>query len=136
MLNHLAPQTQSHDIVVMLPGGVPLELVFIPEGDFQMGSPEGEPGRRDYERLHRVRLTRPFFLGKFLVTQEQWMAVMPPATKAESPGFWARLFGAKEPPNPLVYPFCFCATGRMKAYVVPSHWTASRRKSLPQMRKS
>ena len=26
--------------------------------------------------IHKVRITKPFYLGKYLVTQEQWEAVM------------------------------------------------------------
>ncbi len=63
-------------LTVMLPGGVPLELVHVPAGTFLMGSPEGEPGRQDWETQHRVTLTRDFWLGKFPVTQGQWRAVM------------------------------------------------------------
>ena len=30
----------------------------------------------DEKPQHRVRITKPFYLGKYLVTQEQWEAVM------------------------------------------------------------
>ena len=53
--------------------GVAIELVAIPAGDFIMGSPneafsEAPP--------HRVRLRGRWFLGKYPVTQAQWLAVM------------------------------------------------------------
>jgi len=51
-------------------------LVPIPAGDFLMGSPATEPGRRDREAQHQVTLTKPFFLGVHEVTQGQWQAVM------------------------------------------------------------
>jgi formylglycine-generating enzyme required for sulfatase activity len=68
--------------------GLPLEirhkqtgmhLVFITPGEFLMGSPEGERGR-DAERegtRHKVQLTKPFYLGKYEVTQAEWRRVMP-----------------------------------------------------------
>ena len=60
---------------VDLGGGVKLTLVLIPAGEFDMGSPEGEEERYSDEVLHRVRITRPFYIGKYPVTQEQWQAV-------------------------------------------------------------
>ncbi len=52
-------------------GGTKLELVWIPPGEYMMGSPMSEPGRSVDERLHRVKLTKGFWMGKYEVTQEQ-----------------------------------------------------------------
>lgn len=52
-----------------------IELVLLPAGEFVMGSPESEAGREEQERAHRVRLTRPFYLGVTEVTQGQWQAI-------------------------------------------------------------
>ena len=71
-----------------LGGGVKLEMVLIPAGEFLMGTP-GDSAR---ERQHRVRITRPFYLGKFLVTQEQWETVM-----GSNPSY-----SIKGPQNPVV----------------------------------
>ena len=51
-------------------------LVPIPAGEFLMGSPETEQGRREREVQHQVTLTKPFLLGVHEVTQGQWQAVM------------------------------------------------------------
>ena len=56
--------------------GVKLEMVLIPAGKFMMGSPASEVGRSDNETPHEVTLTKPFYIGKYEVTQEQWQAVM------------------------------------------------------------
>ena len=61
---------------VDLSKGVKLEMVLIPAGKFMMGSPESEAGRRENETQHEVTLTKPFYMGKYEVTQEQWEAVM------------------------------------------------------------
>ncbi len=54
-----------------------IELVFIPAGDFLMGSPEDEAGRRENEGpQHRVVISKPFYLGRYEVTQEQWLTLM------------------------------------------------------------
>ena len=47
----------------------------LPPGVFRMGSPPDEPQRGADETPHPVRLTRPFALGVFLVTQEQYRQV-------------------------------------------------------------
>jgi formylglycine-generating enzyme required for sulfatase activity len=64
-------------IAVDLGGGVKLEMVLIPAGEFLMGSPDSDKNVQVNEKpQHRVRITKPLYLGKYLVTQEQWEAVM------------------------------------------------------------
>jgi formylglycine-generating enzyme required for sulfatase activity len=45
-------------------------------GEFMMGSPENEPERWESERLHKVTLTRGFWLADTACTQALWQAVM------------------------------------------------------------
>ena len=55
--------------------GLKLEMVLIPAGKFMMG---------DLGKDHEVTLTKPFYMGKYEVTQDQWQAVMgsnPSSTK-------------------------------------------------------
>jgi formylglycine-generating enzyme required for sulfatase activity/tRNA A-37 threonylcarbamoyl transferase component Bud32 len=52
---------------------VTMDMVLIPGGNFWMGSPEFE-GDADERPQHEVIL-KPFFMGKFPVTQAQWKAV-------------------------------------------------------------
>ena len=70
--------------VIELGKDVKLEMVLIPAGKFKMGSPATEKGRDTDETQHEVTLTKPFYLGKYEVTQEQWESVMgdnPSSTK-------------------------------------------------------
>src|SRR5262249_1832470 len=49
----------------------------IPAGEFLMGSPDSDPEAREDEKpQHRVRITRPFYLGVHEVTQEEYQRVM------------------------------------------------------------
>jgi formylglycine-generating enzyme required for sulfatase activity len=67
----------AKEIAADLGDGVKLELVLIPAGEFLMGSPDSDKDASPNEKpQHRVRITKPFYLGKYLVTQEQWEAVM------------------------------------------------------------
>ena len=50
-----------------------IAFILIPAGTFQMGS---EHGNDDEKPVHTVRLSRPFYLGIYPVTQRQWEAVM------------------------------------------------------------
>jgi len=56
-----------------------MALVLIPAGSFDMGSPQSEierTGRVEEGPVHRVRISRSFWLGVHEVTQEQFEAVM------------------------------------------------------------
>lgn len=53
-----------------------LEAVEIPGGNFMMGAPPNELGRRDNESPQHQVSVPAFFIGKFPVTQAQWRAVM------------------------------------------------------------
>ncbi len=58
-------------------GSTPLRLVYIPAGEFMMGSPQNEPGRSDNEGpQHKVKIAKPFYMGVYAVTTEQWFSVM------------------------------------------------------------
>ncbi len=51
-----------------------LELVKIPAGGFQMGSPESDAdGDVSEKPQHAVAIAKPLFMGKYEVTQAQWM---------------------------------------------------------------
>ena len=76
-----AEQAREHQEAWAEHLGLPLEktnsigmrLVLIPPGEFMMGSPESERGHRDNEGpQHRVRITRPFYLGVHEVTVGQF----------------------------------------------------------------
>jgi formylglycine-generating enzyme required for sulfatase activity len=57
--------------------GVTMKLVLIPAGEFMMGSPANEAERGgDEGPQHRVKITRPFYMGVYLVTQAKYKAVM------------------------------------------------------------
>ncbi len=59
-----------------LGGGVTMELVRIPHGTFQMGSLDSDKDAFDWEKpRHEVTITKDFYLGKYLVTQEQYNPV-------------------------------------------------------------
>jgi formylglycine-generating enzyme required for sulfatase activity len=51
-------------------------MVLIPAGKFLMGSPASENGRDNNETQHEVTLTKPIYMGKYEITQEQWEVVM------------------------------------------------------------
>ena len=53
-----------------------MDFVLIGAGSFTMGTPLSEHLREEQEAEHRVVLSRPFYLGRYEVTQGQWMAVM------------------------------------------------------------
>jgi formylglycine-generating enzyme required for sulfatase activity len=62
---------------IMLPGNVPLDMVWIPAGTFMMGRYPGEQDSYDDEDpQHEVTLTHGFWMGKYELTKAQWTAVM------------------------------------------------------------
>ncbi|MBM4115894.1 MAG: hypothetical protein FJ252_08490, partial [Phycisphaerae bacterium] len=54
-----------------------IEMLLIPPGQFVMGMSVGDDGASSDERpSHEVILTKPFYLGRTEVTQEQWTRIM------------------------------------------------------------
>ena len=54
-----------------------MEFVKIPAGSFWMGSGKDDEDASDLEKpRHKVTISRPFYLGRYPVTQTQWEAVM------------------------------------------------------------
>jgi formylglycine-generating enzyme required for sulfatase activity len=67
-------EAQAHK---KLTNTIGMEFIEIPAGSFLMGSEKNEKSTTDYGRpQHIVTISRPFFLGKYEVTQEQWETVM------------------------------------------------------------
>ena len=72
--------------VIDLGKGVKLEMVLIPAGKFLMGGKKipvdpfsnikVEQPEKDEFPQHEVTLTKPFYMGKYEVTQEQWFEIM------------------------------------------------------------
>jgi formylglycine-generating enzyme required for sulfatase activity len=87
------------ELTVDLGGGVKLEMILIPAWEFMMGSPDSDKNVLVHEKpQHRVRITKPFYLGEYLVTQEQWQAVM-----GNSP---SRFKGPKNPVEQVSWDDC------------------------------
>ncbi len=54
-----------------------MEFVLIPAGEFLMGCSDGDSECDDSEKpQHKVKISKPFYLGKYEVTQGQWEKVM------------------------------------------------------------
>lgn len=61
---------------VDLGNGVSMEFILIPAGSFDMGSPDSEKERdSDEGPVRKVQIAKPFYMGKYEVTQEQYLAV-------------------------------------------------------------
>jgi len=66
-----------------------VEMVLIPPGDFVMGRSPGSQKSFEFDfdlPAHEVRLTKPFYLGRYEVTQQQYSRIM-----KENPSSFAKL---------------------------------------------
>ena len=61
---------------VSVPAPADSNLVFIQPGTFMMGSPTNEAERAASETQHTVTISRGFWMGKYLVTQGDYFAVV------------------------------------------------------------
>jgi len=74
---HLSLHAQEKkELPKQFTNSIGMKFVWIPPGNFVMGSPKEEKQRNDSEVQHKVTLTRGFYMGVYLVTQEQWQEVM------------------------------------------------------------
>jgi formylglycine-generating enzyme required for sulfatase activity len=88
------PKTRTFD----LGNGVDLEMVLIPSGTFMMG-PESEAGPNINEIQHQVTISKPFYMGKYPVTQAQWQQVMGTNPSLWKSNPWHELMGT----NPSLF---------------------------------
>jgi len=100
-------------------GGVDFTFCYIPAGTFMMGSPADEKGRGPGEKLHKVTISKAFYLLENEVTQEQY------ATFDKT---WkSRFTGAKRPVENFMMPeghyvkFCsFLSKAAAKKFRLPT----------------
>jgi formylglycine-generating enzyme required for sulfatase activity len=67
---------ESQEPAGKITNSIGMELVLIPAGEFSMGSPDTEEDHEEDEMQHRVKLTRPFYMGVYEVTQAEYEQVM------------------------------------------------------------
>ncbi len=60
-------------LIIQIPDGSTIELIYVQGGTFTMGSDDSEALDRE-KPAHQVKLS-DFYIGKYPVTQEQWQAV-------------------------------------------------------------
>ena len=63
--------------VPFIANSIGMKLALIPAGECPMGSPDSDEHVEDHEKpQHQVQITKPFHLGIYEVTQQEWTAVM------------------------------------------------------------
>ena len=77
-----------------------MKFVWIPPGNFMMGSPREENERWDDETQHKVTLTKGFYMGVYTVTQKEWKVIMGVANNP------SRFKGEKNLPVETVWEDC------------------------------
>lgn len=76
--------------------GTRFTMVLVPPGRFWMGSLFTEEERGKDEKRHRAIVSKPFYIGKYPVTQGQWKAVM-----GKNPAHFKLRFSAKSETLPV-----------------------------------
>lgn len=80
-----SPRNDSNFNGKTLTNMIGIVFVEIPEGEFMMGCPPLDQECPNWEKpQHRVKITSPFNMGMYEVTQGQWKAVM-----GENPAFFS-----------------------------------------------
>ena len=72
-----ASRIDSKEKIINLGNGVMMRLSLIPKGEYFMGSSSDQIGRdSDEGPVHKVRIDKPFYMGVYEVTQEQYEKVI------------------------------------------------------------
>ncbi|WP_144984026.1 formylglycine-generating enzyme family protein [Gimesia aquarii] len=71
---------------MIVENSIGMQLCVIPPGTFPMGSPRDEVDRKGGERHQEVTLSKPFFIGRYEVTQGEWKRVMGPILRQRTVG--------------------------------------------------
>ena len=75
MLMGFATAASAQNLGDSMVGRAGMEFMWIPPGEFRMGSTSTEAGE-DEQPVTQVRISRGFWLGKYEVTQREWVEVM------------------------------------------------------------
>lgn len=71
------PVMGIEETAISLPGNIEISFRKIPPSEFVMGSPVDEKGRNENEGPQQtVQVTKPFWISKYEVTQEQWTTMI------------------------------------------------------------
>ena len=97
--NLVTPVVETAKPRIALPptweNSIGMKLVLIQPGGFRMGSPDSDPDARAGEKpQHLVKITRPFYLGAYEVTQSEYMLVM-----GENPSYLGKSMGGRTTKN-------------------------------------
>jgi eukaryotic-like serine/threonine-protein kinase len=76
--------SEAERFTEILGNGIQLEMVYVPAGQFSMGSPADE-GHDTEKPVHVVNISG-FYLGRYLVTQEQYMLMI-----GRNPAKWSNI---------------------------------------------
>jgi formylglycine-generating enzyme required for sulfatase activity/predicted Ser/Thr protein kinase len=71
-----ASPTVKQSLPLSLTNSIGMEFRLIPSGTFLMGSPAAEADRWTDETQHEVTISRPYYLGVYEVTQQQYSELM------------------------------------------------------------
>jgi formylglycine-generating enzyme required for sulfatase activity len=74
---HIVIPSFKNKAIATITNSIGMEFLAIPAGEFWMGAADGDTDAQDDEKpLHRVIISKPFFLGRYPVTQREWTVVM------------------------------------------------------------
>lgn len=99
----VAAQSIENEVTADLGSGVKMKMVLIPAGEFLMGSPEDERYRRSDEGpVHRVQISKPFYLGKYEVTVGQYRRFVDDSTYGTLTYQWRNAYPDQTDDHPVV----------------------------------
>jgi len=76
----------------VITNSIGMKLAPIPAGEFLMGSPESDEEAFDDEKpQHPVKITKPYYMGVFEVTQQEYQKMM-----GNTPSFFSKKGGGKK----------------------------------------
>ena len=118
-LPRIAPTTQAETGARWRVNSIGMTLVLVPAGEFKMGSPDSDKDASyDEKPRHRVRITKPFWLGAHPVTVGQFRKFVAESQYEAGPR-WRSEFPSQTDDHPVV-----CASWQdAKAFCV---WLARR----------
>ena len=109
--DQITPQSYERNLTVDFGGSVTMQFVLIPAGLFTMGSDKGLSTENPF---HKVTISKPFYLGKYTVTQEQWQQIM-----GYNP---SRSKGAKKPVEQVSWNDCHKFLTKLNEKIMGRHF--------------